>query len=118
MQQYVPGGNKTPYLRPSPFNPQIQAGVAQTLPSGIQFAGDAGPYIAGSDKGHWPYLKPQQQPKVIVVPGTSEPSEGFVGKSNLSTQDDTYPYPGLTYPYFQRSATPPFRASPTIIYIF
>merc|ERR1712110_946777 len=74
------------------FNPQIQSGVAQTLPSGIQFAGDA------------------QQPKVIVVAGKSEPSEGFADQSN--------PYPGLAYPYNQRSTTPPFRPSPTIIYIF
>merc|ERR1712130_272018 len=115
-QPYVPGGDKTPYLRPSSFNPQIQAGVAQTLPSGIQFAGDARPYISGSDKG--PYLRPNQQPKVIVVPGKSEPTEGFEGKSSLAAVEDTYPYPGVTFPYFQRSATPPFRTSPTIIYIF
>ena len=115
-QQYVPGGDKTPYLRPSSFNPQIQAGVAQTLPSGIQFTGDARPYISGSDKG--PYLRPNQQPKVIVVPGKSEPTEGFEGKSNLAAVEDRYPYPGITFPYFQRSATSPFSTSPTIIYIF
>jgi hypothetical protein len=107
-QKYVPGGDKTPFLRPTSSRvPQIEAGVAQTLPSGIQFAGDAQPYMGGSDKG--PYLRPQQQPKVIVVPGKSEPSEG----SNFA-----YPYPGLTYPYNLRSTTPPFRPSPTIIYIF
>merc|ERR1712130_878243 len=85
-QPYVPGGDKTPYLHPSSFNPQIQAGVAQTLPSGIQFAGDARPYISGSDKG--PYLRPNQQPKVIVVPGKSEPIEGFEGKSSLAAVED------------------------------
>jgi hypothetical protein len=108
-QKYVPGGDKTPFLRPASSKvPQIEAGVAQTLPSGIQFAGDARPYIGGSDKG--PFLRPHQQPKVIVVAGKSEPSEGFVDQSNL--------YPGLSYPYNQRSTTPPFRPSPTIIYIF
>ena len=115
-QQYVPGGDKTPFLRPTSFNPQIEAGLAQTLPSGIQFAGDAQPYVSGTDKG--PYLRPQQQPKVIVVPGKSEPSEGIVDQSKLGGQASTYPYPGITFPYFQRSATPPFRASPAIIYIF
>merc|ERR1712233_147794 len=103
-QEYVPGGNKTPFLRPASSKvPQIEAGVAQTLPSGIQFAEDARPYIGGSDKG--PYLRPQQQPKVIVVSGKADSREGFVNA-----------YQGLPYPpYIQRSATPP---SPTIIYIF
>jgi len=103
-QEYVPGGNKTPFLRPASSKvPQIEAGVAQTLPGGIQFAEDARPYIGGSDKG--PYLRPQQQPKVIVVSGKAESREGFVNA-----------YQGLPYPpYIQRSATPP---SPTIIYIF
>merc|ERR1712192_131268 len=115
-QQYVPGGDKTPYLRPTSFNPQIEAGLAQTLPSGIQFAGDALPYVSGANKG--PYLRPQQHPKVIVVPGTSEPSEGLVDQSKLAAGDISYPYPGISYPYFQRSGNPPFRSSPTIIYIF
>ena len=117
-QEYVPGGDKTPYLRPTSTSPQIQAGLAQTLPSGVQFAGDAQTTLSGTDKG--PYLSPQQQPKVIVVTGQSGPTEGFEGKSSLPAAQDErgYPYPGITYPYFKNSATPPFRASPTIIYIF
>merc|ERR1712156_1158415 len=92
---------------------QIQAGVAETLPSrGIQFADDALPYLAGSDKG--PYLRPQQEPKVIVVPG----NEGSERGTSLPAQDGTYPYPGITYPYFRKAASPPFRAFPTVIYIF
>merc|ERR1712038_354151 len=117
-QEYVPGGDKTPYLRPTSTSPQIQAGLAQTLPSGVQFAGDAQTTLSGTDKG--PYLSPQQQPKVIVVTGQSGPTEGFEGKSSLPAAQDErgYPYPGITYPYFKNSATPPFRSSPTIIYIF
>jgi len=110
---YVPGSDKSPHLRPASFSPQIQAGVAETLPSrGIQFADDALPYLAGSDKG--PYLRPQQEPKVIVVPG----NEGSERRTSLPAQDGTYPYPGITYPYFRKAASPPFRASPTVIYIF
>ena len=110
---YVAGSDKSPHLRPASFSPQIQAGVAETLPSrGIQFADDALPYLAGSDKG--PYLRPQQQPKVIVVPG----NEGSERRTSHAAQDGTYPYPGITYPYFRKAASPPFRASPTVIYIF
>merc|ERR1711902_300403 len=110
---YVPGSDKSPHLRPASFSPQIQAGVAETLPSrGIQFADDALPYLAGSDKG--PYLRPQQEPKVIVVPG----NEGSERKTSLAAQAGTYPYPGITYPYFRKAVSPPFRASPTVIYIF
>merc|ERR1711902_8925 len=110
---YVPGSNKSPHLRPASFSPQIQAGVAETLPSrGIQFADDVLPYLAGSDKG--PYLRPQQEPKVIVVPG----NEGSERRTSLPAQDGTYPYPGITFPYFRKAASPPFRASPTVIYIF
>merc|ERR1712156_1373562 len=110
---YVPGSDKSPHLRPASFSPQIQAGVAEPLPSrGIQFADDALPYLAGSDKR--PYLGTQQEPKVIVVPG----NEGSERRTSLPAQDGTSPYPGIPFPYFRKAESPPFRASPTVIYIF
>jgi len=96
LPPYMPGGDKRPYLRednpvdeegeeeeedvrvlllqPVAFNPQLETSpgnsfiAAQTLPSGVQFAGvPTGPYVPGTNKQQ--YLRGRQQTDIRPAQG-------------------------------------------------